>query len=209
MVSLKRLAPAVALAAMVIAIWLPAPASAAPIAYQIDLTVTNNANNAFGVVGTGAMFSATVDLDPTISFGAVGNATNFFLDLNGTIFQTNPTLPGGAALTFHGANTSGSAPAPFAADDPNGFVDYLLRINMTASTSGPTNAAFSGLAISGSSANDITWGAYDAATGFALTGLFTIQLAIDTDPGAVVAPATLALFGLGLAVLGFSRRRAA
>lgn len=181
-------------------------AQAAPILYQIDLTVTANAGNAFGIVGTGATFTATVELDPTIGFTSPGNATNFFVDLNGTIFQTDPVSPAGAVLLTHGANTSGANVLPFFASDPNGFKDYLLRLNKSTTAGAPNNASLSGIAISGSSADDITWGAYDAASGQTLTGTFTIAVAPAV---AVPEPAALALLGLGLAGLGVARRRRA
>lgn len=181
-----------------------APARAAPIAYQLELTVTSNAGNAFGIVGTGGVFTATVDLDPTLTVGAAGNAANFYLDLNGSIFQTDPVSPAGAALHFHGANVSGGGTAlPFDAGDPNGFRDYILRINQTSSTSGPSNSAFDGLAISGLSSEDITWGAWDASAGQSLSGTFTIAVAPLV---AVPAPAGAAAL-LGLACLVVARRR--
>jgi hypothetical protein len=193
-------AAALVLAAATLAV----PAKAAPIAYQLDLTVTANAGNAFGIVGTGGVFTATVDLDPTISFTAAGNATNFYLDLNGSVFQTDPVSPAGATVFIHGANTGGTNPSPFGASDPNNFKNYLLRLNKGSTFGGPTNALLDGIAISGSSADDITWGAYDASTGATLTGTFFIAIAPQV---AVPAPGALALLGLGFAGIGLARRR--
>ena len=205
---LAALVPALAAAALVIAAF-SAPVRAAPIAYQIDLTVTANTGGAFGIAGTGGTYIATVDLDPTLVFAQPGNATNFYLDLNGTVFQTNPTTPVGANLAAHGANAAAtSAPAPFSPSDPNGFVDYLLRLNMISPTGSPQNAALDGISISGSSSNDITWGAYDASMGESLTGTFTI--AVFEDSVAVPAPGAAALLALGLVgirVAGLRRTR--
>lgn len=205
---LAALVPALAAAALVIAAF-SAPVRAAPIAYQIDLTVTANTGGAFGIAGTGGTYIATVDLDPTLVFNQPGNATNFYLDLNGTVFQTNPTTPVSANLAGHGANAApSSGPAPFSPSDPNGFVDYLLRLNMITPTGAPQNAALDGISISGDSADSFLWGAYDASMGESLTGTFTI--AVFEDSVAVPAPGAAALLALGLVgirVAGLRRTR--
>jgi len=56
-------------------------------------------------------------------------------------------------------------------------------------TGSPQNAALGGISISGSSSNDIAWGAYDASMGVSLTGAFTI--AVSGDSIAVPAPQRL------------------
>lgn len=180
-----------------------APAKAAPIAYQLDLTVTANAGNAFGIVGTGGVFTATVDLDPTIPFLLAGSAANFYLDLNGTVFQTDPLSPAGATL-IHSAATGDGNPLPFGAGDPNGFNDYVLQLNKSTTAGSPLNAGLDALAISGAGSSDITWGAWDASTEQSLTGTFTIAVAPAV---AMPAPGAAALFGLGLAGIGLARRR--
>lgn len=176
-------------------------AIATPVAYNIDLTVTGGSTLAFDGVTIGQVFSATVDLDDQAIgdwyLPSTGSASNFYLDLNGTIFDTSTNSP--VSPSDHGANLIGTDPSPFSPTDSSGWMDYILRINWH---NAPINSTISGLVISGIDNIDTTWRAWDSITQQQISGTFTIE--------AVPVPAAVWLFGSGLiGLVGFAKRKKA
>jgi hypothetical protein len=199
------------LAVVALTLALSTSAQAAPVAYEIDMVVTSVSGSAFGGVTVGSTFTATLDIDPLANdpghppaspeYANWADGTNFLVAINGTIIDENlfPFSPDVDSF-FNGANpTYGEDVFPI--DDPNGFLDLIIRFNMLDSDSSDVfTAGYTGISFSGKSQTDTTWGAIDL-TGGKLTGTFDIHVV------AVPIPATAWLFGSGLGMLGWLRRR--
>ena len=186
-------------------------ARSAPVAYEIDMLVTNASGSAFGGVAIGSVFTATLEIDPLVSTGELAGppgydwlaGANFLVDLNGTIIDQNLFPFTSNVDDFFVAANTWCCNDVFPADDPNGFLDLLIRINMSGSTNDAVvNDGYVGIAFSGESQTDTTWGAIDT-TGGKLTGTFDIHVA------AVPVPASVWLFGSALVGLGWIRRKMA
>jgi hypothetical protein len=140
----------------------------------------------------------TVNQSPTISGWQEGSG--FSLNLNGTSFDQasyEATIPLSSSDMFVGANASGSGTV-FPFDDPYGFKDLIVRMNLTSSTDTSLfNATLPGIAFSGNSSSDLTWGAQET-TGERAAGTFTVV--------AVPEPSSIVMIGLGVALICGRRR---